>query len=104
FRKVCETCCEALDRLAYQRGCDSNDMSGSLNTHLRYGELRHIEETQETRPDRLADVLRSVVTERLGNKDARIITQAIDPTEFLNCGRNDLPGRFGMAYIAVHEL
>src|SRR5262249_31324437 len=24
--------------------------------------------------------------------------------QFLNCGRNDLPGRFGMAYIAVHEL
>src|SRR5262245_64763086 len=79
-------------------------MSGLLHTHLRYGELRDIEESQEVRPDRVAEVLRRVVTEWPGNKDARIIQQQIDPPECLNCGSNDVPGCFGMADIAVHEL
>src|SRR5262249_33210878 len=70
---------------------------------LQHCELRYIEESEKICPDGMADVLRRVLTERLGNKDTRVIQQQIDPSEFLNGGRNDLAGRLRMAYVALHE-
>jgi hypothetical protein len=65
-------------------GGDLHDMAAADALHRGRGELRHVEETGEIDRDDRREIRFAVLSERLGDEDARIVDERVDAPEPLD--------------------
>src|SRR3989442_919045 len=77
-------------------------MPTALFEHLRNRALRHGKEPGEVDRDDVGVVLGGVIGERLGDEDASVVDQRVDPAELLQALANDLFGGGGIADVTLN--
>jgi hypothetical protein len=90
------------DRMIDKASGDVDDVAGSPLQHLGRDPLRDIEEAGEVGRDLCVEILGRVVGERLGDEDAGIVDQRVDPAEARVCLFDNALCRRRIADISGH--
>src|SRR5438270_4654278 len=77
-------------------------MPTALLEHLRHRALRHGEEPGEVDRDDVGVVLGGVIGERLGDEDASVVDQRVDPAELTQALADDRFGGGGIADVTLN--
>lgn len=100
FRQCGERRRQSRIRMGDQAGRDLHDMAAAAFLHLGDGELRDSEKSGDVDAQHRGEIIAGVAGERLGDKDAGVVDERVDPPEAIHSCGDDALGRLGIRDIA----